>query len=533
MEIVRYPIAIDLRPILIGLTVLANLSPLLTFARLWQLKEWRWDRLRDHLEKENWLRQLFGRIRPAIIAIAGLLFAFDLQNETHVLPLDQWILSVIVLLALISVGQIIMRRQPRPVWTKKAILLVGTALLLSSAVAALPLWIETSPWYLLILPLLPLLQPFFLAIARAIFWPLDQFLKGNILRKARHLRAQFPKMTVVGVTGSVGKTTTKELLHHVLGDFKPLTTPAHVNSEIGVAQWLIRSLKTVTTETAPKLLIVEMGAYRRGEIALLASIVKQTIGVLTYIGDQHVALFGSREALTAAKAEILTTLPKTGHAFINGDNEVCARLRDIAPCPSTLVGTGAGVELKATDIEETPQGICFMAGQTTFDVPLHGTHNVTNVLLAIAVGQHMGMSLPAIATKLQTFQPPKQTFEVRHEQDVRLLDDTHNASVASFTAAIEWAKNQPMAEKVLLTAGIIELGEQEERAHMELGAQCASVFHRVIFTQERSADAFSRGFGRPVELLGKDAVRPVQKDSLLVCIGRMGQGTIRRFLPSS
>jgi len=477
--------------------------------------------------------QLLGRIRPTIVAIIGLLFTFDLQNDSPALPFDQWVIGTTGLLALLSVAQIIFRKQPHPVWTKKAILLCFTALLLT-ALASFALTLQgNTAQPLPLFPLVPLLQPVFLVITWALFLPVDHFLKNRILAHARAVRARFPDLPVIGVTGSVGKTTTKELLHHILQDLRPLTTPAHVNAEIGVAQWMIRELGKASPTAPPGLLIVEMGAYRRGEISVLSSIAKQTIGVLTFIGKQHIALFGSREALIAAKAEILTTLPKTGHAFLNADNDACASLKDITPCPVTLVGTGAGVDLLATDSEETPGGIRFVAGHTTFDVPLHGTHNVTNVLLAIAVGQHLGLSLQAIAAKLRTFSAPKQTFEVREERGVRILDDTHNSSAESFRAAIDWARSQPYEEKVLLTSGIIELGEEEERLHGELGAHCASVFQRAVFTQERSMTAFARGFGKPVELIQVGAERPVHANALLVCVGKMSPALVRRLLPSS
>jgi UDP-N-acetylmuramoyl-tripeptide--D-alanyl-D-alanine ligase len=196
----------------------------------------------------------------------------------------------------------------------------------------------------------------------------------------------------------------------------------------------------------------------------------------------------------------------------------------------TLVGTGGVSDFEATDIEEVPTGISFRADGTRFVIPLHGTHNVSNALLAIAVARHLGMSLQAIAKRLLTFAPPSRTFQVRREHGVTILDDTHNSSAASFKAAIAWARNQPFSQKTLISSGLIELGEEQERTHMELGGVAAPVFQRAIFLNARSGHEFAEGFGKPVEVFSKKT-RHVPSGSLLVCVGRMAAKTIERLLP--
>lgn len=532
-----YALLILFSPILlIGLSVPGCLSPALTLARLWQLKEWRWDRLLEHLRTEGIVGPILGRVRPAVFVAWLLLLLLDHQSDTPLHTLMEWTLGILALFGVLSIAQILLGKQPRPLWTMKALVLVSTTLLLTLAVAfilAEPQLVGADQPVFLTLAVLPFLQPVLLAIAWIIFFPVDRLLKERIMKKARAFRALYPDLIVIGITGSVGKTTTKELLHHILAGRRPLTTPEHVNSEMGVSQWMLRELpafmKTRAGESMPPVMIVEMGAYKRGEIELLSSIVKPSIGILTFIGSQHLALFGSMQNVQAAKREILTTLPKDGQAFLNADNELARALKTICPCPVTTVGT-SGADLRAEDIEETPEGIRFTAGRTSFSLPLHGTHNVTNVLLAIAAAQHLGLDLTTIAKQLRTFSGPKRTFEVRREGDIAILDDTHNASAASFRAAIDWARMHPAKTKVLLTSGIIELGEEEDRTHRELGEHAAGIFQRVIFTHDGSSKAFGFGFGRSVEILGKDTP-PVTGDALLVCVGRMSAGAVKRVLP--
>ncbi len=499
-----------------ALTLLASISPLLTFANLWQVKEWRFDRLREHVRREGVFRQLFGIIRPAVVLI--LLIPAVLQ----LLPNGMWPLLPLIALAALSVVQIALGRQPMPVWTKKAIVQVLLTLLLTSLYLAVLLRPPTLFW----VAFLPLLQPFLLAMSWAIFKPLDVFLKQRILSRAAALRESLPDLTVIGVTGSVGKTTTKALLAHLFTNENALVTPAHVNTELGVAQWF---LKNVDRKNPPRVLVAEMGAYRRGEIALLCKVLKPQVGVVTFVGRQHIGLFGSQEALRNAKGELVDALPKDGCAFLNGDNGLCASLAEKAACPVVTVGTGSHTDLVAHEIEEIPEGIRFRLDDQPYNVPLHGTHNVTNILLAIAVARELGMSKNVIINRLRSFKSPDQTFAVETRHGVTILNDTHNASVESFTAAINWAKEQPVENRILLTSGLIELGEEQDRAHTELGTLSASVFGRAIFTNKRSATAFGRGYGRQAEILSKTTA-PIPRGSLLVCEGRVPQSAIERLI---
>jgi len=495
-----------MRSILVIFTLTASLSPLLTFAHLWQLKEWRWDRLREHFRHTGWFRQLFGITRPSIV-LFFLISNFIPSPISHISSL-----TGLVVLSVVNSIQIILHRQPCPVWTKKAITLTITSLLLTSLTAYLPL------------PLifLPLLQPFFLVLSWTLFKPLDHILKQRILQRAKNLRSQFPHLTVIGITGSAGKTTTKELLAHILDDKHLLVTPEHVNTEMGVAQWFIRNAEPACRQAGVELLIVEMGAYKKGEIRTLCDIVQPSIGIITSIGTQHMALFGSQKNLLDAKAELIESLPKNGHAFINGDSPFSDTLTARSPCPCTTIC--------ASQIEEKPDGLHFILDTTSFDVPLHGLHNITNILLAVSTAEYLGLSRERIAQRLRTFSPLSQTFTVREEHGVALLDNTHNLSPESFRESIRWAQSQQGSPKVLLTSGIIELGHLQDAVHEDLGAACADVFGRVIFLDQRSAKHFAKGFGKDIEILSSQTLS-IPKGSLLVCNGRMTSQTIQKLLP--
>jgi len=502
----------------VGLALLASLSPLLTFAWLWQVKEWRFDRLREHLRNEGCFRQLFGIIRPMIILALCITSIFHQEIRPF------WHTTTLIILSLLTLMQFGMRKQRFPVWTQKATTLVIFTIIIDTAIAWL--WLSSQLVYLVVLPIL---QAFTLSISWFVFWPLDRFLKAKRMRRAQQLREKFPDLTVIGVTGSVGKTTVKELLSCILSERNTLATPAYVNSEMGVANWLIEELSK-KNESQPEILIVEMGAYRRGEIAKLCRVANPTMGIVTFIGKQHMGLFGSQEALANAKAELIEALPEDGTAFLNADNDACKSLADRASCPMQTVGTGGHADIEAFDIEETPTGIIFTAGETRFSVPLHGTHNVTNILLTIAVARTLDMSDGEIAQAISHYTPPDHTFSVRNERGVTVLDDTHNSSPTSFKAAVAWARTQPEENKVLLTSGLIELGTKQDPIHTELGEMSQDVFDRVIFLHPRSGQFFEKGLGEAIEIYNP-LTKKLDADTLLVCVGRVPKSTIQKLLP--
>lgn len=546
-----------------GLAIIATVSPLLTFLHLWQIKEWRVDRLLEHLKSEGWFRQLFGYSRP-LIAVGWLvpigvvflqihillLFAADalpafvdrfMNGEIYNPDTTDALMRLEEMLLLLYVGslaacgllQCLVRKQARPVWTKKALLIFILSLSLTSLLILKLMNVEQTMFELrpgiMAVLVVPFLLPLIAGLAFVILMPIDRFLKLRIIRKARQLRLSHPQLTVIGITGSVGKTTTKELLKHLLKDTGAMATPEHVNTEMGVASWLIRTLEHEPVDST-RTLIVEMGAYRLGEIALLCSIAQPTIGVLTFVGKQHVGLFGSEENIAAAKSELLASLPAEGHAFVNVDSPLIDKMLPRARCKTTRIGTGSRSIVRPIDIEETGKGIRFCVLENIVEVPLAGTHSVTNIVLAIAVAQHVGVPMNVIVRSISHFSAFERTFALHESGGITILDNSYNASVENFSASFDWAERQPHATKVLLCDGIIELGDSEERLHRELAERAAKIFSRALVVHKRFLPYFKPSFGDRVSL-AMTAKEPLSAGSLLVCVGRMPHSFIRRLLP--
>jgi UDP-N-acetylmuramoyl-tripeptide--D-alanyl-D-alanine ligase len=517
----------------IALMVIACVSPILTLLRLWQIKEWRMDRLLEHVRREGWTRLLLGKIRPAVGIAWLVLWIIFIAVQGHQSDQDRyWLIGIALMLACISVVQIGLKKQPRPVWTSKAILLFVVSMLLSTAAIVWSTFlriVDPSPRVALAVAM-PYLAPLAVAAAWMILRPLDWYLKRRVLTRAMDMRRSHPHLTVIGITGSVGKTTTKELIAHLLRPLGALATPIHVNTEMGVAAWITKTLRDEPGDSK-RILIVEMGAYRPGEIALLTSIAKPTIGVMTYVGAQHVALFGSMEAIIKTKGELLRSLPENGHAFLNKDNDAFDAFQGMCRCPVTSVGTDPHATIVGYDVEEVPEGIRFRALEESFTIPLQGTHLIANVLLAIAVAQHLGVPLKQIQESLRTFRPLGRTFEVIEMGGVTVLDDSYNSSPMSVQAAIDWAARQPQEEKILLAEGIIELGPEEAKIHRSIAEKAAKVFSRVFVADSHFLPYFTESSlgPRAQSTANATALKP---GALLVCAGRVPRSTLNRFFTS-
>ncbi|HLC76507.1 MAG TPA: UDP-N-acetylmuramoyl-tripeptide--D-alanyl-D-alanine ligase [Candidatus Peribacterales bacterium] len=513
--------------LLCSLVLAAGLSPLLTFERLLQLKEWRRDRLREHLRREGRFSQLFGIVRPSV-TILGLIVYFSLIAFKSTAEFA-WISLVTTYGALVwlMLFKFVLGKQSRPVWTMKAVSTFTLAILLYFVVALILAGFNDLAWVMVILSLLPLTSFCFVISAWIVLRPLDQFLKRRVLKKARAIRRKMPNLAVIGITGSVGKTTTKELLAHILSDRSLLVTPAHVNTEMGVANLIRRSLKE-----SHQIFIVEMGAYRRGEIKLLCALTEPHIGIITYIGRQHLGLFGSQDDLCSAKGELFEALPPEGHAFLNADTTFCENLMKKASCPVHTVGTGGHATYEAFDIVEEPAGIAFTLRGAQFHVPILGTHQVTNILLAVAAAETLGVPVAESAKRLASFSAPTQTFERKEgRQGQVVLDDTYNASPESFRAVIEWSRTHAAKKKILITSGLLELGKEERLIHEELGLLSREIFHEAIFLNKKCVHNFEQGYGKPVRVFPRQKFAlKIEKDMLIVCVGRMPETIVEKLL---
>lgn len=452
----------------------------------WQLKEYRWDRYREYLRARQGIWALlhpwywFGWTITLLLLFASQQLYNILRFPWfYLIPLYVSVSGIIVIL------RVLQKKIRRPEFTGRAMVITIFSILISIApfYFALPIDISTFAPFLFIISLLltPFIVIFFVFFTS---FPVNHF-KRRTIKKAKEKMASLSNVKVIGITGSYGKSSTKEFLATILSaKYKVAKTPANRNSEIGVAQTVLRDLKS-----EHEIFIVEMGAYRVGEIKAICDIVHPTIGVLTAISEQHLALFGSIEETKRAKYELIESLLEDGTAIFNADNRASRELAEQTLKLKKLYSTERPADISATAITVQPEKLSFsltVEGQKQhIVVSMLGAHAVSNLLAAITVAQTLGMTLPEIAEAIQQITPLDHTLKpYHHKSGALIIDDSYSANPNGVVAALTHLKLIPRKYKVLVMMPMIELGSAAKDAHRRVGERVGEVCDLAIFTQK-------------------------------------------------
>ncbi len=314
-------------------------------------------------------------------------------------------------------------------------------------------------------------------------------------------RARF-RIPVIGITGSAGKTTVKEMTAAILSESRvTLVTRGNLNNEIGVP------LTLFGLNSRHRAAVIEMGANHQGEIARLTAMAKPSIGVVTMAGDAHLEGFGSVEGIARGKGELFQGLPEEGVAVINADDCYAAFWRKTTGAGRVVYfGLGPGADYTARNLRVDAGGgaqvsfrlLCPL-GEAQVSVPLAGRHNVMNALAAAAAAAEAGASLQDICTGLARTPGVTGRMQlVRGVAGCRIIDDTYNANPGAVRAALDYLCGlEGSAWAVLADMG--ELGERAARLHREIGEYARSVGVERLFTVGELAGEIAAGFGAGAE----------------------------------
>ncbi len=311
----------------------------------------------------------------------------------------------------------------------------------------------------------------------------------------RWWRRQFD-IPVIGITGSVGKTTTKELIAALLGSFGPvLKTQANFNNEIGVPKTLLE----LTAEH--RFAVVEMGMRGLGEIAELTEIAEPTIGMITTVGTSHIELLGSREAIAQAKCELFAEMPKTGIAIFNADNALLAeRAQQVWSGQTVSYGFSHGQFRGNFEGDR----ITLAGGEAlSFPTPLPGEHNAINYLGALAVVNALGLDLQRFTSGITVDLPGGRAkrYELTTDgvvNDIVLLDETYNAGLESMLASLVLLSQTPGSRRIAVLGTMKELGDFSIDFHGQVGDRVQELgFDRLlILADPAEAEALATHAGR-------------------------------------
>lgn len=514
--------------IIFGLFLLYALRTILFETYLWQLKEYRFDRMLSHLST-NQGRRLFLNLSSFakwIILILTCLLYLSGGKILLLLPVGiVYVIELVRTFNLIKSGRL---RLPK--FTIKAICVIALAfLLILVAVSVIP--------NIIIILVLDRLLSLIVFMGILVMNGFSALGKQFIVRLAAKRINAYPDILVIGITGSYGKTSTKEFLASILAKkFRVLKTEGYNNTEIGVAQTIIRRLSS-----AYDVFVVEMGAYKKGEITAICNIVKPKVGIITGINQQHLQLFGTIAKTMEAKFELIKRLSRNGIAVFNGGNthvqtmiDWVEKLRPDLKIWEYSKEKGKvnventkqldkGEKVYATDIKVEPEKLFFRVRTKKESIicqaNLIGVQNVENLLAAICVAYELGLSSSQIKKAIERVETPQQTMKLIRVGKARLIDDSFNANPDGVKASLEYLK-LCSGRKIMVLTPLIELGSMSSDIHRSLGKLAADICDLILLTNLNYYQSFIAGAslvsgGREkVKLISKETMISLSKSNL-------------------
>ncbi len=303
-------------------------------------------------------------------------------------------------------------------------------------------------------------------------WKRKKIIKEATLKREKH------NLKVIGITGSYGKTTTKEFLATILAEkFNVLKTENHKNSEMGISQTILEELNE-----GHEIFVCEMGAYNQGGIELLADIVKPEIGIVTGINEQHLSLFGSMEKLIEAEGgkELIN---KAKLVLFNGDDKLCLQVYKETKKEKRLCLIKEKSDYWVSDFSLSKKYLSFKVNEKEeFKVKTYGKHNLSNLLLAIASAKELGMSWDQIKKGCFKIVPEMtgiRVFDSNH--GFKIIDSSYSANPTGVMADLNYLKLYPK-KRVIVMPCLIELGKEARRIHKKIGKKIDKICDLAIIT---------------------------------------------------
>lgn len=343
------------------------------------------------------------------------------------------------------------------------------------------------------------LSPFWLILSNVLILPLENTINRYYFNDAKKKLESIPGIKKIGITGSFGKTTTKYALNEILRHkYNTLMTPGSFNTPMGISK-VIRSHLNPTCEV----FIAEMSAKEVGDIRELCELVNPQIGLLTSIGEQHLETFGSIENIKNTKNELILSLPPDGLAFFNMDDKCCRELAPLSKSHNVYYGIDSeDVNYMAKDIVVNSKGSSFVVcknkdgsiDEASFQTKLLGRHNVYNILAAISVASELGVELKDMVHSIRSLNQVPHRLELKTRSDnVMVIDDAFNSNPVGSKMALDLLASVKDRRKIIVTPGMIDLGEREYSLNMQFGEYMASVCDIVILVGKKQTLAIQEG----------------------------------------
>lgn len=322
--------------------------------------------------------------------------------------------------------------------------------------------------------------PYLVLLALRLTRPVEANIQEGFKAQARAKVAARPDLTVVAITGSYGKTSTKGVVAELLGQrFNVLATPGSYNTPNGIALTVNNLLRD-----DHDVLVLEMGMRYPGDIKELCEIVRPTVAIVTSVGVAHLETMGSIEAIAEEKGSLLREMTPGGTAVLNGDDMRVAAMHGVEGARLRVsLDPESGADFVATDVRYGTAGMTMTVRETatgetaTLTTKLLGAHNALNVLLGVAVGRSLGLRLRALAAAATRLRPVEHRLALRQENGITILDDAFNANPVGAASALDvlgqMAERGTTGRRVVVTPGMVELGERQAEENRAFGRKMA------------------------------------------------------------
>ncbi|MDD6223461.1 MAG: UDP-N-acetylmuramoyl-tripeptide--D-alanyl-D-alanine ligase [bacterium] len=459
--------------------------------------------LQQNLYNENnrylkWLKKNTKYIFLSLEIVSVILIAIScyidngITNFLIILALISYILEALRLISLkknskIKKPLVITKRIKRLLVTMSAIYIIPIIFYLVDY--------QNGNIVLLLFSVMTYLSYFIVWLAKVINTPIEKCVYFYFENRAKAKLKEMSKLKVIGITGSYGKTSSKNILNDILS-IKYITkpTPKNLNTEYGLMITINNYL-----EKFDEIFIAEMGAYKKGEIKTLCDMVHPQYGILTTIGVAHLESFGSHENIVKTKFELIESLTKDGVAILNGDDPKQLSYHIKSDCKKIWIGIqNKEVDIYAEDIEYSHKGSKFKVVFTdnqkkyAFETKLLGSYNIYNILASIALGKELGMSISDLQVGVKKVKPIESRLELRNYGYMYQINDAYNSNPVGAKMALEVLDMMP-GIKVVVTPGMTELGEKEQELNNIFGTQISKVADYVILVGEKRTKPIFKG----------------------------------------
>ena len=396
------------------------------------------------------------------------------------------------------------------VYTMRVKRLFATNILLFVAITALALLFATE-WATVIIAATLILSNFLMLLANLVNTPIEKAINRHYYNDAKRIIDSHKGLIIIGVTGSFGKTSTKNYLASVLAEkYNVLVTPGNFNTLLGV-------IRTIREQLRPyhQVFIVEMGAKQNNDIKEICDLVHPTIGIVTAVGEMHLETFKTVENIQETKFELINSLPAGGLGVINYDSEYIKSYKGIkSPCKIIRYAVEGEGDYKANDVVYGAGGVSFTLGNGEhYCSRLLGVGNLLNILAATAVADYLGVPVNKQKNAIARLQPVEHRLSMKVSNGITVLDDAYNSNPQGANMALDVLRNFTVGKdnsRIVITPGFVEMGTRQADANKELGRTIAASCDYAIIVNAVNREAIKSG----IEEGGLSAEKYFLADSL-------------------